>query len=72
MRRPVSTVGTDTLATWSGDLGPAHAARTLSPAAAAAPSSSTTHGCLLTYAVQLAFDLFQLLAQHVGLFLETT
>ena len=68
MRHFVATAGTDTLAAWSGGFGPAHAARALSPTTAATLSSSTTHDCLLPYAVQLAFDFFQLLAQHIGFF----
>ena len=69
MQHSVPAVGTYTLAAWTRGLGPAHAARTLSSAAAAAPSSSMTHESLLAHTVQLAFHVLQLLAQHVGFFL---
>ena len=66
--------GADALAARSGGFGPSHAARTPALPAArtttASLSSSATHDFLLTHAAQLVFHCFQLLAQHIGFFLE--
>jgi hypothetical protein len=74
VRHCVPAVGADALAARAGGLGSAHAARTpalpSTPTTTATLSTSTTHDFLLTHAAQLAFDLFQLLAQHVSFFLE--